>query len=93
MTESASILRYLAQKYDQLNPYYSDFSLEEQQKIDALLDFSGTVFRPAWGNMMVLRMLSTMNKTELSAKDLLTIKDALHSKIPQVLSTLDSMLT
>ena len=45
MTESAAILRYLAQKFPDCNKFY-DGTLEQKQKIDQMLDYSATSFRP-----------------------------------------------
>jgi len=46
LNQTASIMRYLCQKYEDLNSYYSD-DLDERATIDELLEFYSTTFRPA----------------------------------------------
>ena len=63
MVESSSILRYLACKYESLNKFYPD-NLEQRQKIDAMLDFNATSFRPAFVAHIGPNVMKAIMKTE-----------------------------
>ena len=63
MVESSAIARYLAQKHPSLNQFY-DGDLEHKQEIDAMLDFYGTVFRPAWLLGVAPRVYKSLGKQD-----------------------------
>ena len=44
--ESTAILRYFADRYPELHEFYPNFSLEERMKIDQVLEWNTSFFRP-----------------------------------------------
>ena len=69
MIESAAILRFLSQKYPSLNKYYEG-DIIYKQKIDAMLDFNGAEFRPAFAQGYIPKLVKMIKKNdEISEKE------------------------
>ena len=92
MNESASMLRYLAQKYPSLNKLY-DGSLENKQEIDALLDWNATIFRPAMVSKIQPKFMMMINKLTEPTPEMKVRLDSSAEKVQGALDGLEAILT
>ena len=91
LSESASIMRYLCDSREGPNHLFPRDDLKKRAEIDALLDFSGTSFRPAFCYDLIWKvMVPEMQKKDLPSEETRKqIFDKVHSNLDIIEQTLE----